>query len=226
MPNILKICQEVSFLACVQKPMDLFDESSETDSLFLYLAKETLLSLLSYGNWQVKEGVLRTRKGQTDYLISDVCSDFHSLVNNTIYIKDSGEKLIGSVSPEEFMKGKFFANTSLKFRIQNGIFRFLTPPPENIKIIFSYRPSTLVLSAKGEEKSDITENTDSPIFNTHLVKLGILWRWLKRSGLNYSEEFNEYERELKLNFAGSLSSGDIALSPSFEANKEGIVYVR
>ena len=83
------------------------------------------------------------------------------------------------------------------------MFKFLTPPPANIKIVFQYRSNTVCLDSKNgmAEKSIIDKNTDIPIFDEYLVKLGVLWRWLKRNGMDYSEEYNEYEKELKKKFA-------------------------
>ena len=227
MKNILQLCQEVSSLACTQKPLDLFDEDSQQESLFLNLAKDTLSSLVAYGDWQelIKEGVLKTRARKTDYLVSDFCPDFYSLVNNTIFIKDQTEKVIGSLTPEQYMKEKYFHLDScrIKFKIQNGCFRFLSQPPADLKIVFQYRSAVVATDETGEEKTELSANTDIPVFDPYLVKLGILWRWYKRNGMDYTEEFNEYEREVKKRFAGSLAVKDIHLSCPL--NPEGLTGV-
>jgi hypothetical protein len=67
----------------------------------------------------------------------------------------------------------------------------------------------------GEPKSRMTANTDIPVFDPYLVKLGIIWRWNKRTGLDYSEEYNEYERELNKSYAESKALGDINLSYTY-----------
>ena len=109
MKNILKICQEAADLTATQKPTDLFSGSSQQEAIFLSVAKDTLDSLLRYGDWQelTKEGKLCTTCHQSNYLISDFCPDFYSLLNNTVYIKDSSEKVIGAITPEEWMKEKY-----------------------------------------------------------------------------------------------------------------------
>ena len=221
MKSILEICQEVADLAATKRPEDLFNSSSQQDSIFLSVAKSTLDSLLRYGDWQelTKEGVLLTSGGRCNYLLEAVCPDFYSILNNTIYIKDSSEKVIGAINPEDWMREKYFCenSTDTKFIIQNGMIKFLTPPADGIKIVFQYRSNVVCLDAqKGwAEKSTIGKNTDVPIFDEYLVKLGILWRWLKRNGMDYTEEFSEYERELKKRFATTLAVKDINLSGSF-----------
>lgn len=220
MKSILEICMEVADLAATKRPDDLFNSSSQQDSIFLSVAKSALDSLLRYGNWQelTKEGVLQTSGGRCNYLLDGICSDFYSLLNNTIYVKDYSEKVIGSITPEDWMKQKYFSESTsgIKFKIQNGMIKFLTPPPDGIKIVFQYRSNTICLDPQRgyAEKSSITKNTDVPIFDEYLVKLGILWRWLKRNGMDYAEEYVEYERELKKKFATSLAVKDIELSNS------------
>ena len=161
---------------------------------------------------------MKTSGGRCNYLLDGICSDFYSLLNNTIYVKDYSEKVIGSITPEDWMKQKYFSESTsgIKFKIQNGMIKFLTPPPDGIKIVFQYRSNTICLDPQRgyAEKSSITKNTDVPIFDEYLVKLGILWRWLKRNGMDYAEEYVEYERELKKKFATSLAVKDIELSNS------------
>ena len=220
MKSILDICTEVADIAATKRPEDLFNPTSQQDSIFLSVAKSALDSLLRYGDWQelTKEGVLRTSYQRNSYLLDSICPDFYSILNNTIYVKDCNENLIGSISPADWMKEKYFyENTSgLKFKIQNGMLKFLTPPPDAIKIVFQYRSNSICYDATNgyAEKSSITKNTDIPIFDEYLVKLGILWRWLKRNGMDYNEEFSEYEREIKKKFAISLATQDINLAPS------------
>ena len=218
MKNILEICQEAASLVATQKPEDLFNADSQQEAVFLSVAKDTLDSLLRYGDWQelTKEGCLRTSGGRSSYLIRNFCPDFYAVLNNTVYVKDSNEKLIGAITPQDWMREKYFncVGTDIKFKIQNGMFKFLTPPPDGIKIVFQYRSANIVFDAENGfvEKAELSKNTDIPIFDEFLVKKGIVWRWNRRNGMPYEEEFNEYEREVKSRFGSTLATQDINLS--------------
>lgn len=228
MKSILAVCCEVADLAATKRPEDLFNTASQQDAIFLSVAKAALDSILRYGDWPelTKEGLIRTSGGRTNYLLDEVCPDFYSLLNDTIYIKDYSEKIIGAVTPQDWMKEKYFSENSsgIKFKFQNKMIKFLSPPPDNIRIVFQYRSDTVCFdAAQGYmEKSSITKNTDIPIFDNYLVKLGVLWRWLKRNGMDYTEEFAEYEREIKKKYASSLAVKNINLSNSFNEIDTGV----
>lgn len=228
MKTILEICQEVADLAAVKRPDDLFNSSSQQNSIFLSVAKSALDSLLRHGNWQelTKEGCLRIVKGKKQYVIKDIIPDFHCLLNNTVYIKDATERVVGAITPEQWMRDKYFFNsaTDVKFKIQNGCFVFLNEPQNRVKIVFQYRSDNIVRDFLTlEEKNVLTANTDIPVFDEYLVKLGILWRWLKRSGLDYSEEYTEYQQELKKCFGAELATKDINLARQCDYLSEGVI---
>jgi len=226
MKTILEICREVADLAAVKRPNDLFNSNSQQESIFLSVAKSTLDSLLRYGDWQelTKEGCLFTVPNVNQYSIEDVAPDFFSLLNNTIYIRDTQERIIGAITPSQWMKEKYFYSSGcgVKFKIQNGRFVFLNPVSATVKIVFQYRSNNIVWDFKTfEEKNTLTANTDVPIFDEYVVKLGILWRWLKRSGLDYAEEFNEYQQTLKKRFAEGVAAGDICLAHGSDNFEKG-----
>ena len=101
---------------------------------------------------------------------------------------------------------------------------FFKPAPAGLKIVFQYRSNNIVWDFNTfEEKNVLNANTDVPIFDEYVVKLNILWRWLKRSGLDYTEEFNEYERELKKRYGGELATQDICLAANTNAESKEVI---
>ena len=226
MKTILEICREVADLAAVKRPNDLFNGSGQQDSIFLSVAKASLDSLLRYGDWQelTKETWFQTVAGKKQYRISEIVPDFYCLLPCTIYIKDSHERIIGAVTAQQWMKEKYSCDvgTDIKFKIQNGRFVFLSEPPCNMKIVFQYRSNNIVWDFNTfEEKNVLSANTDVPIFDEYVVKLDILWRWLKRNGLDYGEEYNEYLRELKKRFGTETATKDICLAQNINI-EEGV----
>ena len=231
MIDILSICQEAADMTAAARPDDLFDKGIQHNAIFLSVVKSELDSLVRYGDWQalIKEGSFWTVTDKTFYGFDEVASDFYALIHNTIYIKNSAENIIGALAPAEWMKRKYqtFDDGKICFKIDNNGFRFLKTPPQNLKIVFMYRSNAVCVDGKSfEPKSAVSKNTDVPIFDAYLVKLGIIWRFLKRSGMDYEEEYNEYMRELKKRFGLEMNVKDIRLANGLdEGDGDGAVQI-
>lgn len=219
MSNILDICKEAADITATQRPSDLFSNESQHNQIFLGISKSTLSSIMRYGDWQdlTKEASIRTVCNKTVYPIDTIVPDFYCLLNNTVYIKDEKEKVIGSITAEDWMRKKYFdcPDIDIKFKIQNNCIKFLKAPAGGLKIVFQYRSNAVCTDAETyEEKATITKNTDIPIFDKYIVLLGIVYRWLKRNGMDYSEEYNEYQKEINKKYGLGLATKDIDLTGS------------
>lgn len=218
--NILEIAQEAADICAVARPNDLFNSNTQNDQLFASVVKSTLSSLMRHADWQAltRDGVLFTDDGVRDYLIDEIVPDFHSFVGSTFYIKDNIRNVIGSITAERWAREKQFhcPEIDVIFKIENNMIRFLKNPGV-LEIRFNYKSNAVCIDAKTQEpKSQLSANTDIPIFDPYLVKLGIVWRWNKRSGMDYSEEYNEYMRELDKSYAETRAATTINLANNLD----------
>lgn len=214
--NILDIAKEAADICAVQRPTNLINSTVQNDQLFASVVSSTLSSLMRHADWQAitRDTSFQTHEGQTDYLLENIASDFHSLVNDTLYIEEDLRFVIGAISEQLWAREKQFhvPEIDLLFKIQNNKIKFLKDPG-NLTLHMTYKSNAVCYNALTEEpKAQITANTDIPVFDPYLVKLGIVWRWLKRSGLDYTEEYNEYQRELNKSYAETKSAGEIHLN--------------
>lgn len=192
MKTILEICRDVADLAGVSRPTDLF---SQPDYKWLELIRNELASLRDYGEWRdtVRQGYFTIKNGWKRYLIDDFAPDFNLLSNSTIFIKDKQERVISAIIPEKREE---------YFKIKNGYFILKNKLPEGAKVIFQYRSTCVAWDYDDfEEKTILDKNTDVPIFDEYLVKLGVLWRYERYKGVDYDESYSEYQRELIKRFA-------------------------
>lgn len=230
MSGILTIAQEAADICAVQRPTDLFSNASQNNILFASVVKSTLSSLMRHADWQclIREAVLHTTAGRTDYVIGQIAPDFYSLVHESFYIEDSSRRIIGAISQAQWAKEKQFhcPEIDVLFKIENNMIRFAKDPGE-IFVRFAYKSKAVCVdAATGTAKDEMTANTDVPVFDEYLVKLGIIWRFQKRSGLDYAEEYNEYIRELNKSHAASSALADICLCDAgdvFECVNGGVI---
>lgn len=222
--NLLSIAQEAAAIVGTERPETLFNKNNTQSLLFLSLLRDTLESIRRYGDWAqtIREGSFYILSGKYRYEITDICEDFFSLVPDTVYIKDSEEKVIGSLSPEAFIKaslssGKRGGNAlNESFYLKGGAFCFASLPPVGSKVVFQYQTKNILREAEKKEgsiyyKADMTKDTDIPLFDAYLVKLGLIWRWYKRNGMPYEEEYQEYLTELKKSYADGRMIENISL---------------
>ena len=218
--NVLSIVEETAAVVGTDIPKTLFDKNDAQSVLFLSLLNDTLESLKRFGDWQQlqKEGSFFIFDNQSVYPLSRIADDFFSLTEDTIYIKDAKEKIIGSVSPEAFMYQKIFETPGheTSFTIKSNAFYFLKLPSVGSKVEFQYR-SRFVIKEKEQENGEFvfkerpTKDTDIPLFDPYLVKLSLIWRWYKRNALPYEEEYQEYLSEVKKAYSEGQSLKNISL---------------
>ena len=192
MKTILEICQEVADIVGVTRPANLF---SQPDCKWRELIRNELVSLRDYGEWHdtIRQGYFTIKTGWKRYLIDDFAPDFNLLSNSTIFIKDKQGRVISAIIPEKREE---------YFKIKNGYFILKNKLPEGAKVIFQYRSTCVAWDYDNfEEKTVLDKNTDVPIFDEYLVKLGVLWRYELYKGIDFNEDYSEYKRELIKRFA-------------------------
>ena len=220
--SILTIAQETAALVGAKIPTTLFNKNNAQSILFLSLLKDTLESIKRYGIWQesLKTASFSTLEGVSSYSFKEVVDDFFHLVPDTLIFKDKRQKLIGSVSIKKASFGEVIGVGNASFYIKEGALFFLTPLPTGSEIEFHYISNNVVFNQEkniygnmeSAFKKEPTADTDEPIFDAYLVKLGLIWRWYKRNALPYQEELLEYEKELKKAFSATKSMKTIPLS--------------
>jgi hypothetical protein len=69
----------------------------------------------------------------------------------------------------------------------------LTPTPSaNWQIAYEYITKNIGVAIGGAELASFVSDDDEAFFDDELIILGIVWRYRKAEGLDYSEEFREY----------------------------------
>lgn len=214
--NILQIAKSAANMCAVQEPTTLVNPTTQNDQLFASVVQSTLDSLMRSCDWQTleREAVLYTNDGQKNYALDSIAPDIYSIISGSLWDKGSMRSVIGGMTQESWRQHKQYhiPVVDIYFKIQNNQIMFLKNPG-CLEIRFGYRSNAVVVDQKtAEPKTSITKDTDVPVFDEYLVKLGIIWRWLKRSGMDYAEEYDEYVHELNKSYALAKAPGEINLA--------------
>lgn len=84
-------------------------------------------------------------------------------------------------------------------------------------IRFGYQSRFALTSPQGADQDDVVTDADLVLLPAFQTRLGVIWRWRQRKGLDYAEDLASYERELEQNTSFDGGLGTIAIGGSDEA---------
>lgn len=173
--------------------------------------------ILARMKWTImqKEHTFNTVNGTASY---DLPSDFGYLLENTAWDRTNYWAMRGNQTPAEWQiyKSAIIANqaTRKRFRIKasdNVRKFFIDPTPSAAEaLVFEYVRTTWCTDSAGTTfRSAMTANDDVALVPEDIIELGAIWRFRKAKGLDYSEDFNTYQKELNKAFAQDQAIGTL-----------------
>ena len=167
--------------------------------------------------------VFTTTPGQADYPLPE---GYASLINKTVWDRDTYYPLIGPLTPQEFqrIKGGLLESVTLtpRYRLQlseeTQTVRFTLDPIPNgtEEIAFEYlsRFWARASAASPIALDRVTEDVHIPVFPDHLVELDLEWQMRKAQGLSYQTDIAVFEMERDRLFAQSGGTRNIQMGGS------------
>lgn len=169
--------------------------------------------MASAANWQA----LRTEFTFAAMAQSDqtgaIPADFDRWVNNTQFNRSTRRPMAGPITPRQWqwIKAQPVYSSVYLAWIQRGGEMLVTPnPTAGQTIAFEYISTNWVKSAGGALQAGFTADSDVSRLDERVLRLGMIWRYLKAKGLDYAEALDDYEREVEK--ASGRDGGASALS--------------
>ena len=146
--------------------------------------------------------------GQSDYPLP---SDFHRPIDNTFWDRSRYWAMRGPQSPQQWQlyKSSLIGRASIQRRyrfraIRNaagmplGQYLSIDPLPldNGSSLVFEYVSNGWCESYLGVPQNSWQADTDVGVLYEYLLRLALKYRLLRRLGLSYSEELDEYERQV------------------------------
>ena len=158
--------------------------------------------------WQVlqKEKTFTAVALESQATASAIPSDFDRFINGTFYNRTAARAVEGPLTAQEWQSYKASVATMLfdAFRVRgNDILLAPTPSAGDTyayEYISTYWVATAAASTTPAQASWV-DDTDVGLLSEELMTLGVVWRFLKAKGLDYSEPFRTYEAQVMLAMA-------------------------
>lgn len=172
-------------------------------------------------------GAGRYTLGQSDYALP---GDFERVIDNTMWDRSRYWQMRGPMSPQQWQlyKSSIIGQASIqrrfRFRKINGATRFSidpVPTDNGSPLVFEYVSNGWCQSSNGVAQNSWQADTDTGILDEYLLMLGTRWRVLRRLGFSYSEELDEYERQVSKAMASDGGAAILSLVPRYGLNLLG-----
>lgn len=213
--SLLSVAQDVTDVIGLTRPTAIVSSTDQLSRQILGLAKETL-DELGLMDWPVLEipYTFNTVVNQSQYALPD---DFGREIGDTMYVTDQYMSLRGSLTPADWQRQKSGLQVNMgryRFRIF-GLPTMLNmqPTPTMVQTLtMEYQTTSLVQQTDNTYKNTFFADTDVTLMPEELLKKGLKWRLRRAKGLDYSEEFNDYEMSRADRLAKALSMGSMAVA--------------
>lgn len=212
--NVLQICQKAAGGIGLDLPSAIVSGNSALAIQLRELLDDTARDVMDRHDWQalIKEANFTTVAG--DVQIQDVhtnYTDFLRWLNNTTFNRSQDRRVYGSVSPHGWQgaKSQITVTPEYHFRVRGNSVLLFENTSTTDTIYFEYLSNNwLVDENRANPMNSITSDTQIPVLDDQLLALGLKWRLKRENGLEYGENFREYERRLK-----NLAARDVPREP-------------
>lgn len=215
--SLLTIIQRTAVLLSIPSPSVVVGSSDSQVQQLFGLANEEGEELAKSHDWQA------LKRQQTFLALAQeeqtgvVPSDLDHFISNSFYNRTTQREVIGPITPQLWQAIEAQPQLNrvfLAFRMRDNSFLITPTPSADETVAYEYVTLNWATAANGDEKAEFDADTDTTSLSERLIRLGVRWRFLKSKGLNYSEDFDTYQRALqieqardggstKLNFTGA-----------------------
>lgn len=150
--------------------------------------------------------------GQEAYALP---SDFEHIINGTFWDRGYRWQVQGPLTPQEWQvlkSGLSPTGPRRRFRFFGGSVHLDPIPYDSNLLVYEYYSNSFCLAADGTLKTLFTLDTDTYVLPDDLLIQGMIWRWRRAKGLDYSQEYESYTNAMGRELARDAAARILPLS--------------
>jgi hypothetical protein len=226
--SLLTICQDVAYEIGFPAPATIISNSDANAKQLLRLANREGKILSRATSWQALKSVytFTLATADQDYVLP---TDFGWIIPSTTWNRTTKCMVLNPVTPQEWEYLQAWSGATglnLYARIIGSQLVFqqtITAAQNGETIAYEYISSKWCQSALSVAAAAWAADTDTAKLDEELITQGIVWRFKKSKGLEWKEDFVEYENQRnrliardggmrKLNFGGGAGGAPIGVN--------------
>lgn len=204
--SLLTITQAVADESGLPRPAAVASSSDQQVRQLFALVNRSGQQLARRFDWAPlrKEGNFTTLAAELQGTLTTCASaSFLYFVNDTMWNRTLNRPVPGPLTAEEYqtLKSNNVSGPYPQFFTREGNLYFIPAPAAGESVYFEYISKywcTDSTGVTGKEKMSV--DSDVALIPENLIELDVLWRWKKKKGFDYSEEFREFESALANHF--------------------------
>ena len=198
--TLLSIVQSASDTIGLPRPSAVVSSTDGNVRTLLALANTEGRELLERYSWPATqlETTHTTLAAELQGVMTTIAPGFGYMITDTFWDRTLTQPVTGPLSPSEWqaLKARTATGPYASYRIQGGSLYAYPAPAAGNTWAFEYQSTYFCQSSGGTNQSAWAADADVGILDENLMALGVVWRFKKKNGLDYSEDYRVYEQKL------------------------------
>jgi len=182
------------------RPTVVFASSDQNIITLLALAQTEGKQLLDRFSWPATqlEVTHTSLAAELQGVMTTLAPGFSYITSSTFWDRTLTQPVTGPLTPIEWqaLKARTATGPYSSYRIFAGNMYAYPAPSAGNTWVFEYQSNYFCKSSAGTNQSAWAADADVGALDENLMELGIVWRFKKKNGLDYSEDFRSYEQKL------------------------------
>ena len=198
--TLLTIVQNSCDIIGLTRPSVVIASQDQNVRTLLALAQVEGRELLDRYSWPATqiEKTHTSLAAELQGVMTTLAPGFSYITSGTFWDRTLTQPLTGPLSPIEWqaLKARTATGPYPSYRLFGGKLYAYPAPSAGNTWVFEYQSTYFCQSSAGANQSAWAVDTDVGVLDENLMELGIVWRFKKKNGLDYSEDFRSYEQKL------------------------------
>lgn len=198
--TLLQIIQDAADEIGIGRPTSVVSSTDIQVRQLLAMANREGKDLVKRASWQEcqKEATFTTVATEDQGTVESKAPGFNWNSNQTMWNRTTQRLVDGGLSAQEWQYRKASVATGPyhDFRIRNKNLYLFPTPPAGETVAFEYISRYWCQSSGGTGQERWVADTDTGILSEDIMTIGVIWRFKKAKGLDYTEDFNTYESQV------------------------------
>lgn len=198
--TLLTLIQNSTDTIGLTRPTVVISSTDPNVRTLLALAQTEGRELLERFAWPATqiEATHTTLAAELQGVMATIAPGYAYIINNTFWNRTLTQPVPGPLTPVEWqgLKARVATGPYSSYRLQGGKLYGYPAPSAGDTWVFEYQTNYFCQSSGGTNQNLWAADDDTGILDENLMEMGVVWRFKKKNGLDYSEDFRVYEQKL------------------------------